>query len=172
MNFTVGGFEVIALDIGIATAADTLTMPSLVAGNYIFCGLQVHQQAANDTEFNANINSSHLVVGHRDGTRSTIEGKNTNAGSSNQNDAGYDAVPNGRADLRVVGSIVSSVNTLTWYWKAPGAATWILYNTTGFPPGTQPTYGNTVDIGLITYAYTNTNLPFVGTCESIQYIQN
>jgi hypothetical protein len=35
-------------------------------------------------------------------------------------------------------------------------------------PGTTPTYGNSVYVGLITYAFSNTGVPFVGTCDSIE----
>ncbi len=162
-------FEVIALDIGIGTIDTPLTSHPDNAG-YNFCGLHVHQRSANDTEFLANVNSSHCVVGHRGGTHNCVEFKNTLAGSSSQGDTGYDSVPLGRADLRVTGS---AAGLLTWYYKEPGAANWLLINGgTGFPPGTQPTYGASVDVGIITYAYTNTGLDFAGTCESIQYIQN
>lgn len=165
-------FEVIALDIGIGTILDPLTSHP-VNGGYNFCGLHVHQLSStidNNVEFLANINSSHCVVGHRGGTHNCVEFKNTLAGSSSQGDTSFNSLPLGRADLRVTGS---AAGLLTWYYKEPGAANWLLINGgTGFPPGTQPTYGASVDVGIIGYAYTNTGLDFAMTCESIQYIQN
>ena len=118
-------------------------------------------------------NSSHVVVGHRGGTSFTVEGKNTLNGSSSVNDAGSNAVPEGRADIRIVGNVNE---TLTVYWQRPNLTnqpdSWQLYLGTGVLPGTAPTYGATVYVGLITYAQGTSNIPFVGTCDSFEVIQN
>jgi hypothetical protein len=133
--------------------------------------VQVH-----DFDLNS-VNSSHVVVGHRGDTGFTIEGKNTVNGNSSVNDNGENSAPLGRADIRVVGN---SDRSLTVYWQTPNLAhltqqdTWILYGPTwmtqpdGTLPGTTPTYGNSVYVGLITYAFSNTGVPFVGTCDSIE----
>lgn len=158
-------FEFIARNIGIGTLEDSQSAPSSSNNPYNFSGVQVHV-----ADFNS-INSSHVVVGHRGGTAFTIEGKNTLNGDSSVNDIGENTVPLGRADLRIVGN---TDRTLTVYWQVPNldfensTDNWTLYNSTGMLPGTAPDFGETVYIGLITYAFNNTGIPFVGTCDAIQ----
>ncbi|MDO5970151.1 hypothetical protein Q4Q35_10060 [Flavivirga aquimarina] len=158
-------FEFIARNIGIGTIENSQIAPSSENNPYNFSGVQVHVE-----DFNS-INSSHVVVGHRGATGFTIEGKNTLNGDSSVNDIGANTVPEGRADIRIVGN---ENNTLTVYWQLPnltGNSTsddWVLYNGTGNLPGTAPTYGNTVYVGLITYAFYTTGVPFVGTCDAIE----
>ncbi|TGV04681.1 hypothetical protein [Flavivirga rizhaonensis] len=158
-------FEFIARNIGIGTIDNSQIAPTSANSPYNFAGVQVHVE-----DFNS-INSSHVVVGHRGSTAFTIEGKNTLNGGSSVNDIGANTVPNGRADIRIVGS---ENNTLTVYWQLPnftGDSTsdnWTLYNGTGNLPGTAPTYGNNVYVGLITYAFYTTGVPFVGTCDAIE----
>jgi len=158
-------FEFIARNIGIGTMADTQTAPAPENTPFVFCGVQVHV-----VDFNS-INSSHVVVGHRGGTAFTVEGKNTLNGSSNVNDVGSNTVPDGRADIRIVGT---EDHTLVVYWQTPNMAyattadNWNLYRDSGNLPGTAPSYDADVYIGLITYAYGNDGVPFVGTCDAIQ----
>lgn len=158
-------FEFIARNIGIGTVADSQTAAAPTNNPYIFCGVQVHVE-----DFNS-INSSHVVVGHRGPTAFTIEGKNTVDGNSSVNDIGANTVPSGRADIRIRGN---EDRTLTIYWQLPNlnhtvdSDNWTLYNGTGNLPGTPPNYGETVYVGLITYAFGSNGVPFVGTCDAIQ----
>lgn len=158
-------FEFIARNIGIGTSDDSQTAPVPNNGPYLFAGVQVH-----DTDFNS-INSSHVVVGHRGNTGYTIEGKNTLNGDSSVNDIGANTVPEARGDIRIVGT---TDRTLTVSWQTPNLDyentddNWMLYNETGNLPGTAPTYDNEVYVGLITYAFGQNGVPFVGTCDAIQ----
>lgn len=158
-------FEFIARNIGIGTVGDSQVAPAHDGSPYIFSGVQVHMK-----DFNS-INSSHVVVGHRGGTGFTIEGKNTLNGNSSVNDIGANTVPTGKADIRIVGNEDKS---LTVYWQTPNLDytntddSWSLYNTNGQLPGNAPTYGDEVYVGLITYAFGDTGVPFVGSCDAIQ----
>lgn len=156
-------FEFIARNIGIGTVEDSQTAPSHSNDPYNFAGVQVH------TIDLSSPNSSHVVVGHRGPTGFTIEGKNTVNGSSAVNDNGSNSVPDGRADIRIVGN---EDRTITIYWQAPGSSDdqWVLYNGTGELPGQAPEFGEEVYVGLITYAFYTTGLPFVGTCDEIEII--
>ena len=92
-------------------------------------------------------------------------------GSSSVNDDGANIVPDGRADIRIVGN---ENHTLTVYWQTPNldpgtvADDWTLYRGDGNLPGTPPSYGDDVYIGLITYAYGYAGIPFVGTADGIE----
>lgn len=158
-------FEFIARNIGIGTTSDSQVAPAHQNDPYNFCGVQVHVLDLSSP------NSSHVVVGHRGPTGFTIEGKNTPNGSSAVNDIGANTVPDGRADIRIVGN---EDRTLTVYWQTPNldaenqADNWQLYNGTGNLPGTAPTYESEVYVGLITYAFFTTGVPFVGTCDQIE----
>lgn len=158
-------FEFIARNIGIGTLEASQIAPGDNGNPYIFAGVQVHVE-----DFNS-INSSHVVVGHRGGTGFTIEGKNTRNGSSSVNDIGSNKAPEGRADIRIVGK---EDRTLMVYWQLPNTDfetvddNWSLYKNDGLLPGTAPSYGENVYVGLITYASGNTGVPFVGTCDAIQ----
>ncbi|MFS4491893.1 hypothetical protein [Maribacter sp. 2308TA10-17] len=158
-------FEFIARNIGIGTLADSQTAPSPNGNPYLFSGVQVHHK-----DFNS-INSTHVVVGHRGGAEFTIEGKNTVDGSSSVNDIGANTAPAGRADIRIVGT---EERELIIYWQTPNLDyetvedTWNLYRDTGDLPGATPAYGEEVYVGLITYAYGQTGVPFVGTCDAIE----
>lgn len=156
-------FEFIARNIGIGTQEDSQTVPTADNSPYNFCGVQVHVLDL------ATPSSSHVVVGHRGPTGFTIEGKNTNNGSSSVDDIGTNTVPDGRADIRIVGH---EDRTLSIYWQVPNLTSanddWVLYNGTGNLPGTAPIYEDEVYVGLITYAFEQTGVPFVGTCDSIE----
>ena len=163
-------FEVIARNIGVGTQLDSQTAPTPNGNPFIFAGVQVHVL---DLESR---NSSHIVVGHRGGSRTfTIEGKNTVNGTSLVDDIGQGAVPDGRADLRIVGN---ADRTLTVYWQQSNlnaqADNWQLYDGSnssgGNLRGTAPNYGASVYVGLITYAQGQDNVPFVGTCDSFEII--
>ena len=157
-------FEFIARNIGIGTQEDSQTAPSSAGDPYIFAGVQVHVPELESR------NSSHVVVGHRGPTEFTIEGKNTLNGVSSVNDAGEGIVPDGRADIRIVGN---DDLTITVYWQLPEQTedNWNLYNGTGQLPGTAPTYGDSVYVGLISYIFELNGLPFVGTCDGIEVTQ-
>ena len=156
-------FEFIARNIGIGQIDDSQTSPPHQDNAYNFSGVQVHTLDLSSP------NSSHVVVGHRGPTGFTIEGKNTPNGASSVNDIGANTVPDGRADIRVVGN---EDRSLTIYWQTPNlsgqADDWILYNGTGMLPGTAPNYENQAYVGLITYAFFTTGVPFVGTCDQIE----
>ena len=158
-------FEFIARNIGIGTLENSQVAPGYNGNPYIFSGVQVH------VEDFGSINSSHVVVGHRGGTEFTIEGKNTLNGSSSVNDIGANRVPEGRADIRIVGN---EDKTLTVYWQLPNldfetvVDDWSFYRNDGSLPGTAPAYGANVYVGLITYASGSSGVPFVGTCDAIQ----
>ncbi len=160
-------FEYIVRNIGIGTLADSQIAPPDIS-SYVFAGIQAHVYP----DFNS-INSSHFVVGHRGSKENTVEGKNTVNGYSTVNDAGTNVVPDGRADLRVVGL---SNNTILWYYQVPNfdigvtPDNWIAYRGTGLMPGTPPVFGDTIYIGPITYAYGSNNVPFVGTIDSIELV--
>ncbi|MEQ9404704.1 MAG: hypothetical protein RIM99_14020 [Cyclobacteriaceae bacterium] len=161
-------FEFIARNIGIGTQEDSQVAPTSANDPYNFSGVQVHV-----TDL-ASANSAHVVVGHRGSTGFTIEGKNTVDGSSSVNDIGANTVPAARADIRIVGN---ADRTLTVYWQVPNSDfgttddNWTLYNGTGDLPGTAPVFGENVYVGLITYAFYTTGVPFVGTCDAIDIIK-
>jgi hypothetical protein len=158
-------FEVIARNIGIGTQADSQVAPPSDNNPYLFAGVQVHVP---DLESR---NSTHVVVGHRGGAENTVEGKNTVNGSSSVNDDGTNIVPDGRADIRIVGN---ADHTLTVYWQVPNldpanqADNWESYGADGSLPLPAPTYGDQVYVGLITYAYNSAGVPFVGTCDGLE----
>lgn len=153
-------FEFIARNIGIGTLEDSQVPPSSENNPYNFAGVQVHVLDLGVPT------SSHVVVGHRGPTGFTIEGKNTVNGVSSVNDIGANTVPLARADIRIVGD---TNRTLTVYWQTPNHSTdnWRLYNETGALPGEAPDFGAEVYVGLITYAFELTGVPFVGTCDAI-----
>jgi len=161
-------FEYIVRNIGIGMLSDSQIAPPDDISSYVFAGIQAHVYP----DFNS-INSSHFVVGHRGNTENTIEGKNTVNGSSTVNDAGANVVPDGRADLRVVGL---ADNTLRWYYQVPNfdvgntSDNWIAYNGDALMPGTPPVFGDTIYIGPITYAFGSANVPFVGTIDGIELV--
>ncbi|MEO9870976.1 hypothetical protein [Ekhidna sp.] len=158
-------FEFIARNIGIGTIEDSQVAPSASGEPFNFAGVQLHVL---DLE---SPNSAHVVVGHRGSTSFTIEGKNTLNGNSSVNDIGINEVSDGRADIRIVGK---DDNTVTVYWQLPNLNhadkedNWTLYNGTGNLPGQAPTFGEEVYVGLITYAFYTTGVPFVGTCDQIE----
>lgn len=158
-------FEVIARNIGIGSQSNSQLTPSSPSSQYIFAGIQIHVLDL------ASRNSSHVVVGHRGSTSFTIEGKNTVNSNSSVNDEGANIAPLGRSDIRIIGN---ANRTLTVYWQQPnlngGTDNWQLYRNTGQLPGTAPTYGARVYVGLITYAQGSAGLPFVGTSDSFQII--
>jgi hypothetical protein len=159
-------FDIVVRNIGIGTQLDSQTAPLPAGDPYVFSGIQVHV-----TDLQSR-NSSHIVVGHRGGTHYTVEGKNTRDGSSSVNDVGANTVPAGRADIRVVGN---GDRTLTIHWQPPNPApgttadNWNLYGGDGQLPGTAPDYGASVYVGLITYAFNETGVPFVGTADGIEH---
>jgi len=134
---------------------------------YNFAGIQIH-----NSDFN-NLNSAHVVVGMRSGTTTTIEGKLTRDGVSTPTDIGQNQLPKGRADIRVVGA---TNGTLTVYWQQPNLTgnsnndNWIPYNGTGNLPGELPVWGQSVYIGLITYAAGTSGVPFMGLADSLEII--
>ncbi|MBV6647504.1 MAG: hypothetical protein KI790_18745 [Cyclobacteriaceae bacterium] len=158
-------FEFVARNIGIGTQENSQTAPTPSGNPYIFCGVQVHVADL------ASPNSSHVVVGHRGAAHFTIEGKNTLNGSSAVNDIGANTVPDGRADIRITGD---AQGILKVYWQIPNLSpstnedSWNLYRDTGDLPGTPPVYGDSVYVGLITYAFELNGVPFVGTCDEIE----
>ena len=159
-------FDYVARNIGIGTLADSQTAPEPNGHSaYVFAGVQVHH-----ADLDARI-SSHVVIGHRGGTNFTVEGKNTNWGSSSVNDDGYGVAPLGRVDLRIVGN---EDRTLTVYYQEPNtnpgvnADDWQPYRGDGDLPGSDPAFGSSVYVGLITYAYGDNLVPFVGTADSIE----
>lgn len=159
-------FDYVARNIGIGTLNNSQNAPGHFGRNmYIFAGVQIH-----DTNLQAT-NSSHVVVGHRGGTPFVVEGKNTCNGDSSVNDAGPGSAPNGRVDLRIVGD---ANRTLTVYYQNPNfnhpqiSDNWKLYRGSGKLPGVAPQYGDSVYIGLITYAQGTDGLPFVGTADAIE----
>ena len=166
-------FEFIVRNIGIGTLSDSQVPPSpddfqRPSDLYMFAGIQVHVLDLDQ------LDSAHFVVGHRGSTSYTVEGKNTVDGRSSVNDAGQGIVPDGRADLRVVGCEDGS---LTWYWQQPNlehenrADDWIAYRGNGEFPGRQTEFGDEVYVGLITYAFRAHSVPFVGTADSIEWIE-
>lgn len=156
-------FDYTVRNIGIGTLADSQVAPNPSGAAYIFAGVQVHSTDLDEAT------SAHVVVGHRENTKFTIEGKNTRDGSSSVNDIGANVVPDGRADIRIVGN---PDGTMYVYWQTPNFGdpaddVWQLYGGTGLLPGSSPGFGDSVYIGLITYAYGSNGVPFVGTADSI-----
>ncbi len=159
-------FVYIARNIGIGTQADSQIAPTPNGNPYIFCGIQVHV-----TDLDVR-DSSHVVVGHRGSTHFTIEGKNTVGGSSSVNDDGLGVLPLGRADIRIEGT---AERTLIVSWQSPnltqdpGNDSFHHYRGTGTLPGEAPEYAEEVYIGLITYAFELGGVPFVGTCDGVEF---
>lgn len=157
-------FDIVVRNIGIGTIEASQTAPAPSGNPYLFSGVQVHVPNLSSPT------SSHVVVGHRGGTHFTVEGKNTTNGSSSVNDAGPGIVPDGRADIRIVGN---ADRTLTVYWQRPHDGppaddAWMLYDGDGRLPGPPPAYPGAVYVGLITYAFGETGLPFVGTADALE----
>ncbi|TRY31404.1 hypothetical protein [Aliiglaciecola sp. M165] len=168
-------FEVILRNVGTAPLDNPLSPHNPARGAYNFVGVQIHHPSFE------NVNSAHLVVGHRGEVQNTIEGKLTSDGISRTTDAGENILPNGRADLRLVGSLDG---TLSAYWQLPNLSgnenldRWNLYNQNGDlayqDASSGPTWGvdGEVSIGIITYAYSTAGLPFMGIVDSIKVIQH
>ena len=158
-------FKVITRNIGIAPLNEPAANHVHSSGAYMFAGMQVHH-----TNFNQ-YDSAHLVVGQRGNTRNTIEGKTTQSGSSSVNDIGGEQLPDGRADLMIEGLANGQLRA---YWQLPNTSgestndNWQPYRGTGQLPGTLPDWNsNQVYVGLITYAYGNSGLPFMGVADSL-----
>jgi hypothetical protein len=161
-------FEAIARNMGIGTVADSQTAAPGGGVRFNLAGVQVHV-----LDFESR-NSAHIVVGHSGTANFSIEGKSTVDGVSVWDNEGPNVAPSGRADLRVVGD---ADHTLSVYWQPPnpdpGSQTddWQPYNGTGKLSGPAPTFGPEVYVGLITYAVGETGVPFVGTCDSFEGIE-
>lgn len=157
-------FKVIAHNIGIAPMGQPTANHEYSGTAYLFAGLQVHH-----INFDQ-ISSAHLVVGQRGGTHNTVEGKNTRNGVSSVNDIGANRLPQGRADLMIEGTANGG---LIASWRIAGTTTWNLYNNTGDLPGNTPDWGNgnQVYVGLITYAYGNSGVPFMGVADSLEVVE-
>lgn len=162
-------FDVIARNIGIGIPENSQIAPSPAGNPFIFAGIQVHVLNLNQAS------SSHVVVGHRGSTHFTIEGKNTLNGDSSVNDDGANVLPMGRADIRIQGNADRS---LTIYWQNPNPNPgvmnddWNLYRGTGQLPGPSPSYESEVYVGLITYAFFSTGVPFTGTADALEVFGN
>ena len=162
-------FVAVVRNVGIGQVADTQSAPPAVGYPYLLAGVMVH--AANFAEHNHAL----VAVGHRGGTPFTVEGKNTRNGVSTVTTLGANRVPLGRADLRVVGH---ADRTLTVYWQQPNPSpgtqpdNWQPYDGTGALPGTAPTFGAQVYVGLITFASGDEGLPFVGTADRFYITTN
>lgn len=159
-------FDYVARNIGIGSIGDSQVAPNPPQSTYIFAGVQVHT-----TDLDA-ADSAHVVVGHRGDTRFTVEGKNTVGGVSRVDDAGANIAPAGRADIRIVGN---ADRTLTVYWQTPNLDpntldAWQLYRGTGSLPGPTASFGPSVYVGLITYAFSTLRGPFVGTADAVELI--
>lgn len=162
-------FSVIARNVGTASMGDLNSHHSFNGSAYNFVGLQVHSQDLDSP------NSAHLVVGQRGETVDTIEGKMTHNGSSNQSDIGSRQLPDGRADLMLVGDENGRIMA---YWQLPNLTgddlndNWVSYDETADLPGVTPEWGgSTVYVGLITYAYYSNGLPFIGVADSLEVIK-
>lgn len=163
-------FDYIARNIGIGSLSNSQAAPNPSGSTFMFSGVQVHS-----TDLVAAV-SAHVVVGHRGNTKFTIEGKNTVNGRSSVNDIGAGTAPSGRADIRIVGN---SDRSLTVYWQTPNLGSpapdasqdsWQLYRGTGRLPGSTAAFGQSVYIGLITYAFGATSVPFVGTADGVELV--
>jgi len=162
-------FSVIARNVGTASMGDLNSHHSFDGSAFNFVGLQVHTLDLD------NPNSAHLVVGQRGNVVDTIEGKMTYNGSSRQSDIGSNQLPDGRADLRIVGDASGNIKA---YWQLPNLTNdilndnWLSYGVDGDLPGTLPEWsGSTVFVGLITYAYYSNGLPFIGVADSLEVNQ-
>ncbi len=153
-------FRVIARNIGVGTLQDSQVPPGTEGDPVIFAGIQVHDLDMNKRD------SAHIVVGHRWRTHYTVEGKNTVDGKSSVSDEGANAAPNTRADLLIIGN---KDRTLTVFWQLPVKPgekdQWKPYGKKGKLPGMAPSFGESVYVGLITYAQKQAGLPFVGTAD-------
>ena len=159
-------FTLIARNIGIGTLENSQEMPAIDGAPYIFAGVQVHTKALEER------NSAHVVVGHRGQTYNTVEGKHTVNGKSWVTDVGVNKALHGRADLMIQGL---PDKTLRVFWQPAttdsGPRTkdrWIAYAGHGKLPGESPVFTEEVYVGLITYAFQDQGLPFVGTADQFQ----
>ena len=167
-------FRVIARNLGIAPMNQPDTAHQPIGTAYNFAGIQVHQQDLNG------LNSAHVVVGQRGGTVNTIEGKMTLNGTSSVTDIGDSALPDGRADLMIVGQ---SDGSLLVYWQQPNLTgnpindSWIAYddyltNPPGVLPGDLPDWGvGNIYVGIITYAQGTNGVPFMGVLDSFEVVE-
>jgi len=167
-------FRVIARNLGIAPMNQPTAVHQPSGNAFNFVGIQVHQQDLNG------LNSAHVVIGQRGGTVNTIEGKMTLNGSSQVTDIGDSALPNGRADLMIVGQ---NDGTLLVYWQQPNLSgnptndSWIAYddylsNPPGVLPGDLPDWGvSNIYVGIITYAQGTNGVPFMGVMDSFEVVE-
>jgi hypothetical protein len=161
-------FEIRVRNIGIEDANIEGVPPGSNNNTYIFAGIQIH--ALNPDE----VNSAHVVVGHRGNHPLTVEAKTTNNGLSQVNDIGASAVPLARADLRILGL---EDGTIQIFWQSPNLSQdiaqdeWTPYYPNGAFPGNMPKFGDEVVVGLITYAYFDQGLPFKGKADRIDIIE-
>jgi len=148
---------------GISTTSDpSVAVPS--DGNaFTVTGLQVRVLDENS------VNYGSLLVGHRGSSSFTIESKSTVNGNSSVDDIGANAAPNARADLLMVGNADRSV---TLYWQLPNndypntPDNWQAYNGTGQFASALPAFGADVYVGVVTYAYGSSGVPFVGSADA------
>jgi hypothetical protein len=161
-------FEVIARNVGIGTMNDSqVSVTPGSANSYLLAGLQVHTLDLNTPDY------SHLMVGHVGNAQFSVEGKNNRDAVTVFTSDGPNVIMQTRADLRIVGD---ANRNLTAYYQEPNpnpgvqADAWRPYAGTGLLPGTQADFGPEVYVGLATYAVGNEGVPFVGTCDSIEFV--
>lgn len=173
-------FEVHAYNIGIGLPGDTQTVPEpgvdTEADPWMFCGLCVHRADEGGTPeggFDDTIFELTTAAHRGSFAHYTIELKESLVGGDQSiydlenDDAASDATgtvanaaPLGRVDLRVVGTAGGATE---WYYRQPGAETWLRIRQAGFR---VPTYsGGRAWVGIVTYTFGAGSLNFVGTCD-------
>lgn len=158
-------FDLVALNAGIGTAADSQVAPG-PDDDFMFAFIQVL-----DSKLIADAGTAdymHLAAGERGGVH-RIEGKATVSDSSSVTEDNTAAPPNGRADLRVT---CTAAGVLTWYWRLPGDTTWIAYNDGTNAAGTVPgqftlTTTGSVLVGMGGYGFLFTP-EFVATIDALE----
>jgi len=134
-------------------------------GGFAFTGVMCHV----DNGFSS-LDYEFAVVGHRGAATATLECKSTLNGVSGVTDEGANVftgtgVTHGDIRIRLMPD-----RTIEFAYSDLGANNWILINggTGATTVNNKPTFGATVNIGMIIYAQGTTELPFTGSFSSFE----
>ena len=171
VNFPTSGFdEYIIRGVGVGPVANPLN-DLVSSGGFAFTGVMCHV----DNGFSS-LDYEFAVIGHRGGTVATVESKSTLAGTSQVTDEGANVFTGTgvtHGDIRIR---LHSDNTIEFAYSDLNADSWTLINSgTGDTPGTgaqKPTFGSTVHIGMIIYAENSLEVPFTGSIDSFELVEN
>jgi len=156
--------EYVFNDVGIGPTSNPSANHVFASDAFNFCGIMIHNDSFSLPNY------MFQVVGHRSFlAQSTLELKSTVDGGSSMYDVGTDAIGAGvtHCDMRVR---LHSDGAVDFAYRAVGGGGWTLPGGDGLTPTPRPALGaagDTVYLGLITYAQDTAGLPFAGTVDSV-----